>query len=347
MGASGSVPELDPEQINAIGEAVDTGLKEYLPAYKETVTKLLGNAKFATADVAALDKEAKKLLEKSGKKLGPVKEAVVNSISPSLKPKVLEKVNSNEKAAKLPDKMKDKAADKAIDAAVDAAVDAALKKYAENLKKGETKEMKEEKPAEKPVEKPVEKKEEKPVEKPIEKPIEKFTEHVPSSHSVVEGHSHEKSASVDVPMKPKKPENVLVAIDGSEHSTRALKTAIDTFVRKDIDHVYVLFVKEPLHEGVFEMLSDEDKAQAVENEKNRVDKLISLANEICSQAGVKHTVYVAEGNPKKEIIKEIDGKKADILVVGRRGATGPKDMTLGSISRFVIAEVKIPVLIVK
>jgi len=340
MGGANSLPELDPEQLTTIQDAVNSGLKDYLPAYKETVTKLLTNKKFANADIAALDKEAKKSLEKSGKKLDPIKEDVTKIISPAIKPKLLEKINSSDKGAKLPDSLKDKATEKAISAAVDAAIDAALKKYAESLKKdtkGDTSEKPSEMPAEKPVDKPVEK----PVEKPAEKPAEVTP--VPSTSPV----HHEKAASVDTVSKPKKPENVLVAVDGSEHSARALKTALDTFIRKDIDHVYVLFVKEPLHEGVFDLLSNEDKAQASENEKNKIDKLINEVTEMCTRAAVKFTVYTIEGSPKKEILKEIDNKKADILVVGRRGASGPKDMTLGSISRFVIAEVKIPVLVVK
>jgi len=342
MGGANSLPELDPEQLTTIQDAVNSGLKDYLPAYKETVTKLLTNKKFANADIATLDKEAKKSLEKSGKKLDSVKEDVTKIVSPSLKPKLLEKINANEKSAKLPDSIKDKATEKAISAAVDAAIDAGLKKYAESLKKPDTTEKPAEKPAEMPTEKPAEVT---PVEKATEKPAEKPAEvtPVPSTPPV----HHEKTVSVDTTLKTKKPENVLVAVDGSEHSSRALKTALDTFIRKDIDHVYVLFVKEPLHEGVFDLLSNEDKAQASENEKNKIDKLITEVTEICNQAGIKYTVYTVEGNPKKEILKEIDNKKADILVVGRRGAGGPKDMTLGSISRFVIAEVKIPVLVVK
>lgn len=137
---------------------------------------------------------------------------------------------------------------------------------------------------------------------------------------------------------------LLVAFDESEGAKRALEMAAslaETNPAAHIDIVYVVPI--PLL----------DKTQMA-NFKDILDMMISDGEDLLAEA-VEGMGEVADRtdsllltgtNPATEIIKLIDQRDYDLLVVGNRGLSGLKEY-MGSVSHKLLHGSKIPVLIAK
>lgn len=137
---------------------------------------------------------------------------------------------------------------------------------------------------------------------------------------------------------------LLVAFDESEGAKRALEMAAslaETNPAAHIDIVYVVPI--PLL----------DKTQMA-NFKDILDMMISDGEDLLAEA-VEGMGAVADRtdsllltgtNPATEIIKLIDQRDYDLLIVGNRGLSGLKEY-MGSVSHKLLHGSKIPVLIAK
>lgn len=137
----------------------------------------------------------------------------------------------------------------------------------------------------------------------------------------------------------------LVAFDESEGSRRALKTAADLAALSDDIHIDVVYVV-PIP------LLNDDQMQSF---KEILDMMISDGEELLSEAVASMGGDVASRadsllltgvNPASELLKLMDQRSYDMVIVGNRGLTGLKEYT-GSVSHKVLAGSKIPVLVVK
>lgn len=139
--------------------------------------------------------------------------------------------------------------------------------------------------------------------------------------------------------------NLLVAFDESEGGHRALNMAAslaETNPNAHIDMVYVVPIP-LLDEGqmatfksILDMMLDDGKellAEAVkklpEDVANRTDSLL-----------------ITGVNPANEILKLIDKRSYDMVIVGNRGLSGFKEY-MGSVSHKILGGSPIPVLVVK
>ena len=144
--------------------------------------------------------------------------------------------------------------------------------------------------------------------------------------------------------------NILVAVDGSKASSRALDTAVGLAgqfgANLHIMHV-VREMQVPLNPGIM------DKYQEVE--KQRHDLLRSVGDEILSQASMAarskgiDTVETdsGSGDPATAIAAYADKNNVDLVVIGSRGHGKVQSMLLGSVSRKVSELTKAACLIVK
>jgi len=127
-------------------------------------------------------------------------------------------------------------------------------------------------------------------------------------------------------------EKILVGIDGSEHSKRALAEAIKIGKKFEAEITVVnVFYPAPTpsaHEFSHKIL--EDAKVILEDEKVRY-KLVS----------------VTDTNPSKVIIDMARDGKFDLVVIGSRGAGAAHDLFLGSHCNRISCESPVNVLIVK
>lgn len=147
---------------------------------------------------------------------------------------------------------------------------------------------------------------------------------------------------------------ILVCYDGSESSLRAVGKA--RHLVKDcgihevtLIHAYTEHSREPIAKDKFATPpSLLDKLKDAEKEKwlQKQDIMEEIAERFESN-GAKTNIRIEQGQPAKVIIKEAESGDYDLVVLGRQGRGGIKNMVLGSVSNSVIQGTDVSVLVVK
>lgn len=142
---------------------------------------------------------------------------------------------------------------------------------------------------------------------------------------------------------------ILVCIDGSEHSQKALEKTSIIAKGCDADEVVVIHVDEifvPLISFSTEQMESIRK-MAKERKKIR-KKMLSEALKFFKEKNIKARTVFKEGHPADTIIKVAHKGGFDMIVIGSRGVSGLKKLFLGSVSNAIINEAKnCSVLVVK
>lgn len=134
---------------------------------------------------------------------------------------------------------------------------------------------------------------------------------------------------------------ILLAVDGSEHSIRAVKYAIELAKKFDgvIEAVYV----------VDENTAKKDVLYATNKfdiEAKRKEKIKPI-RELLDQSDVVFGTYVLHGEPGPRIVEFAEEREVDCVVIGSRGLNQVQSFLLGSVSHKVAKRAACPVLIVK
>ena len=117
---------------------------------------------------------------------------------------------------------------------------------------------------------------------------------------------------------------VLVGIDGSEVSERALNVAIEVCKRFNAK-LYIMHVIEP----VFVPSIDKTKVKTIMDAlKEHADRIVSKALVKVQKENVEAKPIITEGRPGPEICRKASELNIDLIIVGSRG--------LGAISRFIV-----------
>ena len=150
---------------------------------------------------------------------------------------------------------------------------------------------------------------------------------------------------------------ILLPHDGYEMSDKALKYTIEISKGLNMSIKLIRVVEETLDVSTMghwdnikraKVKRDVEKhrSQIREKEKNKLEKLVSIAN----SRGVETSSLVLEGNAAAKIASVIKKEKPYLVVVGSRRlpARGlSKLKTLGSVARKITEESKCPVLVVR
>ena len=142
---------------------------------------------------------------------------------------------------------------------------------------------------------------------------------------------------------------ILVAVDGSKSSFKAMDKAIELQKLMDTE-IYLICVYK--HHSLFEASlsigrpDDMDIPDKVLSEYAK--GVVNHAKELAKEHGAtKVRGFVKAGRPSKVIVKFAQDKEADLIVVGTKGTNSDKDGTfLGSVSHRVASQAKCPVLVV-
>jgi nucleotide-binding universal stress UspA family protein len=148
---------------------------------------------------------------------------------------------------------------------------------------------------------------------------------------------------------------ILVPLDGTDLGDAAIPfaTAIARRTGAAIEfvHVHAYHAEEPYLGGVtpyqFEgepAREDVRDARASESEREWIH---GLAARMHDEAGVKVTDRVLEGRVPDALLKEIERAAADFIVMGARPYHGIRDVLDGSVSRALVRESGLPVLLVR
>lgn len=142
-------------------------------------------------------------------------------------------------------------------------------------------------------------------------------------------------------------QNILVPVDGSETSYAAVAQAAElakAFGGK-ITVVQVLALDPYI---AAEYISATQTNDLIERARTSVLKTLEEAVAKFSDLGIPVEAKLLEGQVvHREIIKEAETSKADLIVIGSHGRTGLKRLFLGSVAQSVLGEAHIPVLVVR
>ncbi|WP_280771349.1 universal stress protein [Salipaludibacillus daqingensis] len=138
--------------------------------------------------------------------------------------------------------------------------------------------------------------------------------------------------------------NLLLAIDGSDHSQRAGQKAIELAILEGKGKVEILYVVDG-SKSKSDVLQYGDSDSASRKRK----KMIAPYEDMMTKASVDFTTTILHGSngAAESIIDHANNGNYDALVIGSRGLSGVQTMVLGSVSHKVMKHVKAPVLMVK
>lgn len=147
--------------------------------------------------------------------------------------------------------------------------------------------------------------------------------------------------------------NILVAIDGSDHATRAVAAAADLATRYGARLALIHVMR---HANL--RILEQDLAALEANEDitfSKRDLLELVGRDVLNNAelharelGVADLVTeTAEGHPAEAIVEYAGKLGADLIVMGSRGLSDLPGLLLGSVSHKVIHLTDVPVLVVR
>ncbi len=154
-------------------------------------------------------------------------------------------------------------------------------------------------------------------------------------------------------------QKILVPLDGSEHSARALETAIriagnfnSRLVLLTVHHVTITPVTSPeLTIQAPVIIPDASAAKltdkAIEAAHNYDKRILAEAETKVKSENIEVETELVDGSAVEEIVKKSEEGNFDLIVMGARGLSTIKKLFIGSVSDGVIKNARCPVLIVK
>ena len=153
-------------------------------------------------------------------------------------------------------------------------------------------------------------------------------------------------------------EKILVPVDGSEHSTRALDAALQIAKKfrgkVTLLHVYTVDVRpvimpEPATSlpNIVPMMSSEEVSKIADNARQMGKAVLSDGEQRARAEGVPFESLLREGHVVQEVIKTAKEGNFSLVVIGARGRSKIRELLLGSVTDGVIHHVTLPVLVVK
>jgi nucleotide-binding universal stress UspA family protein len=137
---------------------------------------------------------------------------------------------------------------------------------------------------------------------------------------------------------------ILVAVDGSEYSDRAVKFALGLVADGLGAELHLINVQPKLGGAISTFVSRAD-IDSYHREEGK--KALVSAEALAKAAGVAATTHIGVGR-QGEIVNDFVRKLgAGLVVMGTRGHTGLAGVLLGSVAQDIIAHVDVPVTLVK
>ncbi len=134
---------------------------------------------------------------------------------------------------------------------------------------------------------------------------------------------------------------ILVPVDGSPNSLKAVETACDLLKAQPAQAMVLVAVAmevPDLPEGAY--IRDKMKREA--------EAALAKAKEVALNCGAKPETLLATGpSPAEEIVEAARSQKADLIVIGSRGLAGKTRSFMGSTASKVVTYSPCSVLVVK
>lgn len=143
-------------------------------------------------------------------------------------------------------------------------------------------------------------------------------------------------------------ERILVAVDGSEGSKKALRVAAKLQQTCDSELlILTVFRHHSLLEASMSMVRPDDPESLDDSMRAYAKEVAEDAKAIAAECcAAKVRAFVKAGQPARTIVKFAEDHKADLIIVGSRGQGDMQGFLLGSVSHKVTSLASIPVMVV-
>ena len=143
----------------------------------------------------------------------------------------------------------------------------------------------------------------------------------------------------------KTPRRIVVGVDGSEDSGRALDWAVTLMEDRGMEAPG----GEIIAVHVLGLLTHLGGTTVVPSTGHRSEVTALLEREWCRalvHTRVAHRALVVDGEPVHALMRAASERMADLIVVGRRGAGGAPGLVIGSTSQQLVHQAVCPVVVV-
>lgn len=144
---------------------------------------------------------------------------------------------------------------------------------------------------------------------------------------------------------PEKAIKVLLPVDGSEFSERAVEHLIKLYKTQGALDIHVLNVQIPIESGHARMFATDAEIQDYHRDEGM--KVLKSVLERLDAEGVPYTYHVVVGHIAATIVRFAEERDFDKVIMGTHGRTGLTHLLLGSVAEDVLKQSKIPVALVK
>lgn len=137
--------------------------------------------------------------------------------------------------------------------------------------------------------------------------------------------------------------SILVPIDGSVHSPAALEQAmyIAKLARAKLTVLYVI----DLNTAISALERVTLNSYLPDDIDSEGQKILDQARLTVEKEQLKADYQMLIGNPAQKILKYAQENKIDLIVMGSRGLGAIKQILMGSVSQYLVANAPCPVLI--
>lgn len=138
-------------------------------------------------------------------------------------------------------------------------------------------------------------------------------------------------------------ENILLAVDGSEHALNAARMAssLANAMSSQTLRIVAAYDPIPVH------LGDPYMQNAVNARIAETEEIIDRAVQVVWNVSAQIYTEMIEGNPAETILEVARTRNSDVIIMGARGLGKLPGLVLGSTSQKVVSYASCPVLIVR
>ena len=138
--------------------------------------------------------------------------------------------------------------------------------------------------------------------------------------------------------------NILVPVDGSDNSYKALDTAL-ILSEKLGSNITVLHVMEQV--PITHIESEKLLSELLEAYKKENQEILSKCSKIASEKGISIKTLLLQGNPASVILDYCKKENFDLVIMGSRGLGKFKQLILGSVSNKIVHHCQCAVLLIR
>jgi len=139
-------------------------------------------------------------------------------------------------------------------------------------------------------------------------------------------------------------QRVLVAVDGSDNSERAVEYALALRRQHPSMQIHLMNVQREVTGDVSRFVS---RGSLEDYHRDRAEKSVARARAMLDAAGAKHEVELTVGTPWDEIVRHAAKSACDHIIMGTRGLGSYTGALLGSVAQGVVAQSPVPVVLVR